>query len=298
MYIDNEKSKIVKKRNELFNDPGFGEYDGKKYPFVLQKPELNLWEEIRNDAIKYFKDNNIKWYKGKDDLPTGHLLSSQVACINHLFYLRDNQRLASLILNNIDSNIVEAEKLDSGYIEFEFIGKHGLNERCHTRGINCTSVDACMIGKNKEGEKILFFIEWKYTETYDYKSRQCKEKEEIYNHLISDPKSPFKDNRVEIYYYEPFYQLMRQTLLAEQCVKHKEYGCSDYRLVHVIPKENIKLLNTITSKKMTGTNISKAWKNVLKRKDTYFSVSPKEFLAPIIDDEEASLLVEYLKKRY
>jgi hypothetical protein len=298
MYIDNEKSKIVKKREELFNDPGYGEYDGKKYPFVLSKSELNLWDAIRDDSIKYFKENDIQWHKGKDGLPTGHLLSSQIACINHLFYLRDKQNLVSLILSNIDPNIVEAEKIDSGYIEFEFIGEHGLDEKCHKRGINCTSVDACMIGKNIEGEKIIFFIEWKYTENYGYKSIQCRGREKVYNHLIKDPKSPFNDTRVEIYYYEPFYQLMRQTLLAEQCIKYKEYGCSDYRIIHVIPKENISLLNTITSKKMTGSTIGKAWKNILKRKETYIGLSPKEFIAPIAKEEEAKSLIEYLGKRY
>jgi len=298
MYIDNEKSKIVKKRDELFNDPGYGEYDGKKYPFVLAKPELNLWDVIRDNAIKHFKDNHIQWHKGNDELPNGHLLSSQVACINHLFYLRDKKDLVSLILKSIDPSIVEAEEIDSGYIEFEFIGKHGLSERCHKRGANCTSIDACMMGKNSEGEKILFFIEWKYTEMYGNKSLQCKGREEIYNHLIKDPKSPFNDKRVEIYYYEPFYQLMRQTLLAEQCVKYKEYGCTDYRIVHVIPKENISLLNTITSKKMTGSTINKAWRSVLRRKDSYINMSPKEFMSPIKDEEEARSLFEYLGKRY
>lgn len=298
MYSDNEKSKIVKKRDQLFNDPGYGEFDGKKYPFVLEKPELNLWEGIRNDAIKYFKDNDIQWYKGKNGLPTGYLLSSQVACINHLFFLRDKKDLVSRILKNIEPSIEEAEKIDTGYIEFEFIGQHGLSEKCHKRGANCTSVDACMIGKNSEGEKILFFIEWKYTETYDNKSKQCKEREEIYNNLIKAETSPFKDTRVEIYYYEPFYQLMRQTLLADQCIKCKEYGCSDYRIVQVIPKENIKLLNTITSKKMTGSTIGKAWKNVLKKKENFISTSPKELISPILIEEEFSSLVDYLRKRY
>ena len=173
-----------------------------------------------------------------------------------------------------------------------------MPEKYHKRGANCTSVDACMIGKNKAGEKILFFIEWKYTEFYGYKSKQCKAREDVYNNLITNNVSPFKDIRVDIYYYEPFYQLMRQTLLAEQCIKNREYGCTDYRIVHVIPTENVKLLNTVTSKKMTGSTISEAWKNVLKRENTYISLSPKEFISPIKKEEEAFQFIDYLNKRY
>lgn len=300
MYRDDEKNRIVSLREELFNDLGYGEYFGKKREFVLEKPELNIWDKVRDDAIKYFSDNKIQWHKGKGSLPTGHLLSSQVACINHLYFLRNKKNLVSLILKDIDPNIVSAEEMDSdsSYVEFEFIGKTGLPEKSHKRGANCTSVDACMVGKNKDGEKILFFIEWKYTELYGYKSKQCKAREEVYNDLIRNNESPFKDKGVDIYYYEPFYQLMRQTLLAEQCIKDREYGCSDYRLIHVIPKENGKLINTITSKDMTGSNISEAWKNVLKRENTYISITPRKLISSIVKENEASPLIDYLNKRY
>lgn len=56
---------------------------------------------------------------------------------------------------------------------------------------------------------------------------------------------------MQIYYYEPFHQLMRQILLAKECIKYSVYNCTDYKIIHVISNENNKLLKTITSNKMT-----------------------------------------------
>jgi hypothetical protein len=50
----------------------------------------------------------------------------------------------------------------------------------------------------------------------------------------------------EIYYFEPFYQLMRQTLWAEQMIAHNETEITkadDYIHLHVIPIENYELLD-------------------------------------------------------
>jgi hypothetical protein len=52
--------------------------DGIKYPFVLQNSDLNLWEGIRNNALAYFRNNNIPWRMSTPDISTGHLLSSQI----------------------------------------------------------------------------------------------------------------------------------------------------------------------------------------------------------------------------
>ena len=49
---------------------------------------LNLWAGIREDALGYFEANRISWWKGAQDRPTGHLLSSQIACVNQLYPLR------------------------------------------------------------------------------------------------------------------------------------------------------------------------------------------------------------------
>jgi hypothetical protein len=137
----------------------------------------------------------------------------------------------------LDHGVEKAERVDDGYVEFEFIGKENrLNEKAFTRGANCTSIDAAMIGVMKDGSKKLFLIEWKYTEEYAKEDKYIEERSSRYDAYITDPSSPFKgDVEPTAYYYEPFYQLMRQTLLAWQCTVHRDYGISDYLHVHIAP---------------------------------------------------------------
>lgn len=76
---------------ELFDyDKGNGYFRNKKYPFVLSKGINNLFEPIRNKdkVLQYFKVNGISWWGGFK--PSGHMLSSQMACLNHLFFIRED----------------------------------------------------------------------------------------------------------------------------------------------------------------------------------------------------------------
>jgi hypothetical protein len=223
-YRDDQCAKAVKLRDEMFNDPGGGKHNGRAYDFVLRNPMLNLWGEIRDGAIAYFKKYNIEWHKaGNDETgagPEGHLLSSNIACINHLFYVRGKQDLAASILKNIDNRIVNAEIIEDGYVAFEIIGaKNFLGEKSHKRGALSTSVDAAMLGKKNNGKNILVLIEWKYTECYNSTNHHKTAHDTIYKKLLDDTDCPLriediKDNNFDALYYEPFYQLMRQTLLG------------------------------------------------------------------------------------
>lgn len=116
-YKEAQRQHQVEIREALFNDPGFGYYKTKLRPFVLTHPFLNLWEGIREDAPAYFKRYKIGWWDG-GTIPTGHLLSSQISCINHLFYLRQREDLATAILTAIDPTIVKALKVNAGYFDF------------------------------------------------------------------------------------------------------------------------------------------------------------------------------------
>ncbi|MBA7508710.1 hypothetical protein ES705_00642 [subsurface metagenome] len=298
-YREKERQKAINIRGALFRDPGNGIFFGKERKFVLNKPALNLWESVREDALQYFKRNEIPWWQGNKDDPTGHLLSSQISCVNHLYYLRQRKDLATAVLTGIDNEITEALIVDDGYVEFEFIGcKQYLKEKSWTRGANCTSVDAVMIGKNRKGVKVFFLIEWKYTEYYHSENKYIPERAKVYDDLIKDSKSPFKKMDVKAFYYEPFYQLMRQTLLAWKLIENRDHCCSDYYNVHVIPKENKKLLNNITSPKLKGKDISEAWKNTLKNPDKYKPITPQELLSPFSEIVDSQSLLSYLEKRY
>ena len=117
-YIEKERQKAIEIRDKIFRDPGNGLFFGKEREFVLSEPELNLWEGIRQDAKDYFQKNGISWWSGNGE-PTGHLLSSQIACLNHLYPLRQRKDCADKILQNLNSSIIESQFVDSGFVEFE-----------------------------------------------------------------------------------------------------------------------------------------------------------------------------------
>jgi hypothetical protein len=312
-YRDKQREIAIQLANEdFFNDPGNGDFNGRSYPFVLKNAKLGLWSDIHTGALAYFKENKIPWWESTVEGPTGHLLSSQIACINHLYYIRHNKELATLLLKNIDNRIVSAEEFtypdtDSGYVAFEIVGKENyLHERQHSRGANATSVDAFMVGKKKDGGNILVLIEWKYTEYYEpNKSLYIPERYEIYNQLLECFDSPIlmrmdAEEPFESLYYEPFYQLMRQTLLGWQMVKAGEYDSDEYIHVHVIPKQNkeLRLRNTSPGLQEKGKDLRITWKSVLKEPFRYIIIDHEELMNSIKNNKDSIQLLEYLKKRY
>jgi hypothetical protein len=310
-YREKEREKSITLLGRIFNDTGGGTFaNGHNYPFVLQNHDLNLWAGIRDNALAYFKNNHIPWWMSTPKIPTGHLLSSQIACVNHLYCLRDQKELAAKVLQNIDNRIIGAEAItypdiDTGYVAFEIVGKENyLGERQHTRGANATSVDAIMIGKKTDGRNILALIEWKYTEYYEYeKSLYIPARYEIYNPLLADKESPFKsvtreDKPFEPLYYEPFYELMRQTLLGWKIIEANEYNCNEYIHLYIVPDENVELLLKNTSPSLKRNTINEIWQDVLKAPSRFKIISPKKFLEPLKNEPKTNALLDYLEDRY
>ena len=103
---------------------------------------------------------------------SGHLMSSQVACLNHLFPIRRNET-AVLVINNIKgcqstSRTVLPAEDDGGFSSFREGQQQGLfGEGRLSRGSFCTSVDVFIYAVDDNGERWLIPIEWKYTESYD-----------------------------------------------------------------------------------------------------------------------------------
>ena len=283
-FLKKERKRVIERRNQIFRDPGGGEYKSKNREFVLSKSNLNLWAGIRDDAIDYFRSNRIVWWGGNKNKPSGHLLSSQISCINHLFFLRQRKDISSKILKEIRSDVIEAVWLDSGFVEFEAIGKENyLGEKSHIRGANTTSIDVVMVGKKQDGKNLLVMIEWKYTESYRDECMYIEARSKIYDPFLLNVNCPIQVENLESLYYEPFYQLMRQTLLGWQMVINHEYDCDDYIHLHVIPNENLELIERITSPGLNGSTMSNAWKKVLRNPEQYLTISPKDFLNPIKD---------------
>lgn len=281
---------------------------GKPRPFVLQIAEANLFVPIQTKILDYFKDNKIKWWGGK---PTGHTLSSQIACLNHLAPIMNDADAVLAVINGIRDEFTEVLSVNcdkvSAYIGFEVTSREDhLNEKCSSRGTNCTSIDALIMAKHKLGKIYLIPIEWKFTESYYAFDKSTEgdrglERQRRYNRLIDDSAQLVSLEKYEgsIYYQEPFYQLMRQTLWAEQVIEHNttEYlQADDYWHIHVVPTDNDKLLNR--KYKMSGKGMEDTWRSILKDQNKYSIVDPATLLSPLVTNTDYYTLIEYLKARY
>ena len=302
--------------SDIFNgDKGKGYFMGKARPFVLKDGMNNLYEPIRNDVLRYFKDNEISWWGG--DKPSGHTLSSQIACLNHLFAIMNDKSSVLAMLNGVRDEFKEVlpVKCDANpqYIGFEVVSKKDpLNEKTSTRGSNSTSVDAFIYAKHRDNSIWLIPIEWKYTEHYanldksnedrqgEEKGSNGKGKERVRRYsALTDASLQLKslDSYYgSIYYQEPFYQLMRQTLWAENVVKLKEENlkADNYMHIHVIPSANKNLLDKKYS--VSGMGMEESWRSMLSDQSKYIIVDPPKLLEPIKDKYPE--LASYLKKRY
>lgn len=315
------------------DEHGYGDFKGKSYPFVLEQKNTftNLYDPIRTQALSYFEDNKIDWWAGKK--PTGHLLSSQIACVNHLMALRKDPVAVLSLINGVCNHFKEVLPLpcdsDESYIAFEAVSKvDHLNEDGPTRGSNCTSVDALIYAVDNNGEKWIIPIEWKYTESYDDCNSADKSNEGITYKKETNPKKKPKgkirldrysdlirnskqlrsvpkfvdradyDLQGSIYFYEPFYQLMRQTLWAEQMIEHKadeDIKADHYLHIHIIPSADSDLLDK-KYRPAKNNNMEESWRACIIDQSKYVIFDPKDFLSPIQSTHPK--LWEYLCTRY
>jgi hypothetical protein len=320
-YQDQQREKaikLIKENSEIFYGGKGGKvYRGSPREFILVEHEKNFYQPIKEEVIEYFKRNNISWWGGRK--PTGHTLSSQIACLNHLFALRKDKEAVLSLLKSVSGDFTDVYKISTDkynpeYIQFESVSDTDhLNEKGPSRGSNCTSIDALIYAEHKDRTKWLIPIEWKYTESYSNQNKaiegakidpiNCKGKErkQSYTDLINKSnqlKSEDKPEKHFCYYFEPFYQLMRQTLWAEQMVKNKEtetIKADNYLHLHIIPSENKELLKK--TYKCSGLDMESTWRNHLKDNTKYRIISPEAFLQNI-DKEDYKELIDYLKVRY
>ena len=209
---------LIENSDVFYGDSGHGLFRKKQYPFILKSRMNNLYAPIRHKALEYFANNNISWWGGF--WPTNHTLSSQIACLNHLFPIRHDKDAVLAVARNINQNvadvlIISSDNANPGYIQFEAVSEiDHLNEmkgQPPSRGSHCTSIDALILAKLTSADKLLMVIEWKYTESYGNENKAGGEKGEErksrYTDLIKKS-NQLSANTHDVYYYEPFYQLM------------------------------------------------------------------------------------------
>jgi hypothetical protein len=310
---------IAENPNIFDGAKGGGKFIGKPRDFVLKVPINNLYPKTRKSVEEYFKENHISHWGGH--AITGHTLSSQVACLNHLFAIKDDPEAVTGLLKGISKDFVGPVKITSdktpGYIQFEAVSdRQYLNEGPLTRGTQCTSIDALIyadkLTARKENRRCLVLIEWKYTEHYGNtdKSKEGAKKDPVnckgevrkrrYNALIGISEQ-LKSDHNGWFYYEPFYQLMRQTLWGEQMVRHKaleRLKADEFVHLHVVPDANEALLRNTKPYPCSKLSMESTWNSLLKEPGKYIRLSPEKFLEPLLNSARHKELIGYLKKRY
>jgi len=151
---------------------------------------------------------------------------------------------------------------------------------------------------------ILIIIEWKYAEAYSDENKAIGSKGKIraqrYNDIINKS-CQLSLSSTDVFYCEPFYQLMRQTIWAEQMIRNKIseiVKADDFIHIHVIPPKNDTLLKKIYRCDGQGNkDMEDTWRACLKDQKKYRIVSPRELLSPIEDSKYYDLF-HYLQTRY
>jgi hypothetical protein len=295
-----------------------GLYRNRMYPFCLplEHAACNLFHEIREDALATFNRYNIIWHSSAlPGLPSNHLCSSQVFAVNLLFpFMNKPDALADSLrpyFPDIATMLpIEGER----YIAFEWIGDTNyLNEEpkigeYRKRGAGNTSIDAAVMYENSTGEKIMLLIEIKYSESYGTSYKRFRsdgtDRFKNYEPFFYDEETPINLSvapRLQDFLYEPFYQLLRQTLLAGQVMKTGKPQLSRVQVVHLCVNRNKELL-AVTSPRFRelGNTTYEVWRKVLKDPSGFTLIPTEEFFAhpALAEYEELEPWRLYMKTRY
>ncbi|MEI8390526.1 MAG: hypothetical protein WCG23_11670 [bacterium] len=233
-------------------------------------------------------------------------ISSQACCMNFWYpFIAEEQK--ENLRDFLEVFGIKAEKIlsfkpnstfydcvypDSGNVLFEWIGPIrspiGENDG-YMRGCHRTSIDAYILAK-VNGKNTQILIEWKFTESYASRHNTGKflgakgierlaryapiiAKEREYGNEILFNMQEMDTWGLYDICYEPFYQLLRQHLLAQQTlgVKFGDHYVEDYIVMHLSHSQN-KKLNVLTAsqaeyskgfEKYIGQEIHEIWHSLL-----------------------------------
>jgi hypothetical protein len=314
---DRESFVAEERRRQVvhFDDthPGRARFLDSAYRFVPEQKtsnlaSINLAPSIREVASRYFDAYNITWHTHAH-----HALSSQICCLNFLMPMADDrdrvQQLVSTALSIEKPEMLEAENGPDGrpwFIGFEWNGggRDYLNEsrkgEVLKRGSNSTSADA-MVRFRSAGKTEILLIEWKYTEKYGapIPARGNDTRVKRYKNLAFAPDGPIRAEQglaLADFFYEPFYQLLRQQMLAFQL--EKTGGADRARVLHISPSRNHPLHHvTSPGLRRFGDDAFNVFKQLLVDRSQFVSRSAEDLFRPLIttsahDDPWASYLVQ------
>ena len=248
---------------------------------VLSEEYQRKWKDkpFYDEAILNTIDEEVNLHTG-----VRNLRSSAAACINVIGNIAKNKRDLISFLNEFNLGIEDIVSFpsgasfddqqynDSGNVVFEWVGpkRSPLHEVGGSRGQRRTSIDAFVLAKI-DGKTTQLLIEWKFTETYNgisfaqrFAGISGTERLRRYSSCLAKLRKvkefPFKmtyEGGLGLFDlgYEPYYQLLRMTLLAKLTTPFKfDNGLQveDYRVVHLSHSENNEL-NILSKRHMKNS---------------------------------------------
>ena len=295
-----------------------GIYMRKPRPFCLplECAQENLFRDVRSPVIEYFDSEEIKWHDGGRRRPSNHLCDSHVCCVNFLFPFADKPDALMELLRPVFPTMSELLPMEKQphLVSHEWIGlENYLGEKVprhgkRTRGALFTSADAAVMFEHEDGARQIALIEWKYTEAYsasDLKfSKSGTDRRAIYTHLYEPDDFPLDKDLLlsfDALFYEPFYQLLRQQLLANEMEKAQELGAEVVSVLHIAPSHNVDFPR-VTSPPLRdlGDSVITVWKRLVTEPDRFNSISTERLFGqfPIKRFPELAGWWNYVTARY
>ena len=307
-------------------DKGGGTFGNKVYDFVLQEPYRlqNLYPPLQEDMLAYFREVPIKWWRGQAGGPTNLMIATQIACLNHLFWLHDQPAAATAFLQQFSSDCRAVPFASGRYVEFEYNGcgdgqtSSLLGEKSTQRGVDSTGFSAAFLAENAAGQRELVAIEWRYCEKYYQKAAVMDDDDPLYvsrrqklQPLMTSRDCPVYLERgleqsaadyeaaFQKFSVEPFYTTLLETLLAWQLTKAQIEHISGWRYIQVIPAKNTLLRLGETSKDISQgyPDITVGWCSYLREPERFSCCDHRQLIEPIVL-QYAPQLADYLQRRY
>jgi len=176
------------------------------------------------------------------------------------------------------------------------------------RGAGNTSIDAMMMYETQDGKKVMLLVETKYSESYGVSYKRFRsdgtDRFENYEEFFYGKDSPIDLEmapNLTDFLYEPFYQLLRHSLLASQIMATGKPKVSRVQVVHLTVTGNRDLL-TVTAPKFRslGATTYEVWQKLLKDTSAFSLVSVEDFFKGIDFDGHSDLepWALFMKRRY
>jgi hypothetical protein len=169
-----------------------------------------------------------------------------------------------------------------------------------TRGAYFTSPDAAIRYRRPDGGIEMALIEWKYTEEYHDNATDpdwLASRMERYRALWESADCPVRHDLIpyQDLFVDPFYQLLRQQLLARQMATAREQGAERVRVLHVSPGTNDGLRSSLNynSHHAIGNDLLEIWQQMVTDPGAFISIDAERFC-----DAERGLASAEYRARY